>query len=59
MYLLSQQLITVYFIIYFWLCWVFNAVHGLSLVAMSGGLLFIAMVGLLTAVDSLLEKHGL
>ena len=25
------------FIIYFWLCWVFVAVHGLSLVAASGG----------------------
>ena len=25
------------FIIYFWLCWVFIAVHGLSLVAASGG----------------------
>ena len=26
-----------YFIFYFWLCWVFVAVHGLSLVASSGG----------------------
>ena len=41
------------------MCWVFIAARGLSLVAMSGGLLFIAMVGLLTAVASLLEEHGL
>ena len=27
----------VYLFIYFWLCWVFVAVHGLSLVAASGG----------------------
>ena len=26
-----------FFIIYFWLYWVFVAVHGLSLVAASGG----------------------
>ena len=27
----------VYLFIYFWLCWVFAAVHGLSLVAASDG----------------------
>ena len=28
---------SIYLFIYFWLCWVFVAVHGLSLVATSGG----------------------
>ena len=27
----------IYLFIYFWLCWVFVAAHGLSLVAVSGG----------------------
>ena len=36
--------------IYFWLCWVFIAARGLSLVAASG---------LLTAVASLAVEHGL
>ena len=27
----------IYFIIYFWLCWVFVAAHGLSLDVVSGG----------------------
>ena len=27
----------IYLFIYFWVCWVFVAVHGLSLVAVSGG----------------------
>ena len=44
--------------IYFWLCWVFVAVRGLSLVAVSGGLLFVAVRGLLIAVASLLQSTG-
>ena len=31
------NLFIVLFIYYFWLCWVFVAAHGLSLVAVSGG----------------------
>ena len=45
--------------IYFWLCWVLIAGRGLSLVAGSGGLLFIAVCGLLVAVVSLVAEHGL
>ena len=45
--------------IYFWLRCVFVAARGLSLVAASGGLLFIAVRGLLTAVASLVAEHGL
>ena len=47
------------FIFYFWLCWVFIAVHRLSLVAASGGLLFVEVRGLLTAVASLVVEHVL
>ena len=39
--------------------WVLVAVRRLSLVAASGGLLFIAVRGLLTAVASLIAEHGL
>ena len=42
----------IYLLIYFWLRWVFVAARRLSLVAESGGLLFIAVRGLLTAVAS-------
>ena len=47
--------------IYFGLCWVFIDVHGLSLVAVSGGggLLFITVCGLLIALASFGAKHGL
>ena len=44
---------------YFWVCWVFVAAHGLSLVATSWGLLFVVVRGLLIAVDSLAAEHGL
>ena len=49
------------FIIYLfiWLCWVFVAARGLSLVAASGGYSFIAVRGLLIAVASLAAEHGL
>ena len=49
-----------YFIlfIYFCLCWVFVAMHGLSLVAASGGLLFIVVHELLIVVASLVAEHG-
>ena len=39
--------------------WVFVAVRGLSLVAASGGLLFIAVRGSLTVVASLVAEHRL
>ena len=44
---------------YLWLRWIFVAVRRLSLVAVSGGLLFIAACVLLIAVASLVAKHGL
>ena len=49
----------IYLFIYFWLRWVFVAAHGLSLVAVSGGLLFAAVRRLLVAVASLVAEHGL
>ena len=44
--------------IYFWLLWVFVAACGLSLVALSGGLLFVAVRGLI-AVASPVAERGL
>ena len=43
----------------FWLRWVFIAARGLSLVVASGGLLFVAVHGLLIVVASLVVEHGL
>ena len=45
--------------IYLWLHWVFFAACGLSLAAVSRGLLFIVVLGLLTVVASLVVEHGL
>ena len=47
------------FIIYFWLCWVFVAARGLSLVAASGGYSMLQLRGLLIAVASLIAEHRL
>ena len=47
------------FYFYFWLLWVFVAACGLSLVAASGGQLFVVVRGLLIAVASLVAEHGL
>ena len=44
---------------YFWLRWVFVAVHGLFSGCGEQGLLFVALHGLLTAVASLFAEHGL
>jgi len=45
---------------FFWLCWVFVAVCGLSLVAASRGCYtLVAMGGLLIAVASLVAEGGL
>ena len=43
-------------LIYFWLCWVFIAVHRLSLVAASGGYSLVAH-GILIAMASLAAEH--
>ena len=45
--------------IYFWLCWFFVAVQGLSLVVASRGYSLVAGCGLLIAVASLVAEHGL
>ena len=42
-----------------WLCWVFVAVSGLSLVAASEGYSLVAVRGLLIAVASLVAEHWL
>ena len=44
---------------FFWLHWVFIAVHGLFSSCNELGLLFVAVCGLLTAVASLVAEHGL
>ena len=44
---------------FFWLPWVFVAAFGLSLVVVSGGLLFVAVRGLLIVVAHLVAEHGL
>ena len=49
----------IYLFIYIWLCWVFVAVRGLSLVVVSRGLFFDVVCGLLIAVASLVAEHGL
>ena len=41
----------------FWLCWVFIAVRGLSLVVASGGYSIVGVHGLLTAVPSLVAEN--
>ena len=48
-----------YLFIYLWLCWVFVSVHGLSLVAASGGHSSSRCAGLFTIVASLVAEHRL
>ena len=48
-----------FFNLFFWLCWVFVSVRGLSLVAASGGPLFIAVRGPLTIMASPVAEHRL
>ena len=50
-----------YFILffYFWLHWVFIAARGLFSSCSKRGLLFIVVRGLLIAVASVVEEHGL
>ena len=47
------------FIIYFWLCWVFLAVYGLSLAMESRGYSQVVISGLLIVVASLVAELGL
>ena len=49
----------IYFIYYFWLCWVFVAARGLFSSCGEWGLLLVAVHGLLIAVASLVAEHGL
>ena len=48
-----------YLLIYFWLCWVFIAAHGLSLVAECRGYSQVAVGGLLIAVAFPVVEHWL
>ena len=45
--------------VYFLLCWVFVATHGLSLIAASGDSSLVLVCRLLIAVVSLVAEHGL
>ena len=47
----------IYFIV--WLCWVFTAACGLSLLAARRGYSLVAVRGLLIAVDFLVGEHWL
>ena len=47
------------FIIYFWLRWVFTAATRAFSSCGKRGLLFVAVLGLLVAVASLVAEHGL
>ena len=49
----------IYLFIYFWLRWIFVVARGLSLVAVSRGLLFIVVLRLLIVVASPVAEHGL
>ena len=46
------------FYLFIWLCWVFAAAHGLSLVAVNGGYSPVVECGSLIAVASLVVEHG-
>ena len=52
-------ILNLFYFIYFWLHWVFFATHGLPLAEASGGFLFVAVLGLLIVVASLVAEHGL
>ena len=49
----------IYLFIYFWLCWVFVSVRGLSPVGGDWGPLFITVRGPLTVAASLVAEHRL
>lgn len=56
---LSFFLFSFYLFIYGWLCWVFVADHGLSLVVGSESSSLVAVHGLLFVVASPIAKHQL
>ena len=49
----------IYLFIHFWLCWVFVAVCGLSLIVVSSAYSFVVVCRLLIAVVSLVAEHRL
>ena len=51
--------IYIYILNFYWLCWVFVAAHGFSLVLASGGYSLVVACRLLTVVASLVAKHRL
>ena len=55
----SLSLNTVYLLIFFWLHWIFIAVHELSLVVVSRGSSPVVVHGLLIVVASLVAGHRL
>ena len=57
-FFLSFKLFIIYLFFYFWLCWVFVSVQGLSLVAASGGHSSSRCAGL-TVAASLVAEHRL
>ena len=59
MYTLFFIYLFIILFIYFWLCWVFVAAHGLSLVVASRGYSSVVVHRLLIAVASLVAEHGL
>ena len=55
----SLSLNTVYLLFFFWLHWIFIAVHELSLVVVSRGSSPVVVHGLLIVVASLVAGHRL
>ena len=54
---IRHELVTKLF--FFWLCWVFVAAHGFSLVTTSRGSSLVVVHGPLIALASLAAEHGL
>ena len=52
-------LFKILFIFYFWLHWIFIAVHGLSLVAKNRGQSLVVVLSFLIVVASVFEERGL
>ena len=55
---MAHSVILIALYIYFWLYWVFVAVCGLSLVAVSEAYFLVAVCRLLIAMTSLAVEHG-
>ena len=58
-YFIQHDVLFFFFSIYFWLHWVFFAVCGLSLVAVSADFSLAVVHGLLISVTSLIVEPGL